>query len=81
MEKKEFSINTPMGKLYVAQSGAENDYPGISIELERPNGESECLAVIEYSNNDNKMQAVIFADDEEADNASHIIKYDFIKRG
>lgn len=80
MEKKEFSIDTPFGRLYAAQSGAGNDYPGISIELEKPNGESECLAVIEYSNNKDKMQAVIYADPEEADDPSHIIPYDFLTK-
>jgi len=76
--EKELLVETPLGKMYARKSGDSKYYPGIYIELEKPSGEVECLAVVEYCNEKEKLQTVVYAENIFADVPTDIITYDFI---
>ena len=78
MENKEIYIDTPSGRLSASITGTESDYPGIYITLETPDS-IELLAVVEHDTVKGKLQTVVYADDNIADEPSHIIPYNFIK--
>ena len=63
MEKREFYVDTPLGKLKVwAKHEVDNpkDYPGVYIDLVRDGKPDELLACVEYDSADGTMLTCVY---------------------
>lgn len=64
--KREFSVETPMGILWVYakhDTDSPEDYPGIYIDLIRPGTErnmSDPVCTVEYDSSEKRIQTVAF---------------------
>lgn len=66
--KREFIIETPLGKLKVYAKHATDtpeDYPGVYVDLVRDNGDLEMLACVEYDSCKEHLQTCVYQPGEE----------------
>ena len=63
MEKREFFIDTPLGKLKVYAKHEKDcpvDYPGVFVDWVREDGETLMLACTEYDSGDNSLMTCVY---------------------